>query len=677
MAQKQLPSVANLTDVAAFIGGLDLISPPGSAKPGTARFASNYEAEFGGGYRRLGGFERIDGRPSPHQAAYTALEAAAGYVGVVVGNTLVGATSLATGTVVYVTATFIGMTKVTGTFINENVRVAAVVVGAVTQTQPIIDGFLDNQLSELAANVYRADILKPPGTGPIRGIAVLNDIKYCWKDNAGNLVTYKSTAGGWVVVPMFSQVSFNGGSVSYEDGESLTQGAASATIMRVVLETGSWAAGTAAGRLVINPVAGSFAAGVAGGGGVANLAGPAAVITLFAGGKVDSVVYNFTANLATKRLYCCDGVNIEWEFDGTILVPIKTGMTGFRATRVIAHKNHLFYSFRSSLQHSRTGLPYEWSAVLGAGELGAGDTITNMIGVSGSESSAALMVICQNSVWMLYGTDVTTWQFSRISEEAGAQAYSAQAIAGTLAFDLEGFNRFRPMQSFGNFSYESVSRGIDPLVRNATVKCSVLVKNKSIYRCFFSDGLFATGTFNGKTFSWMPCDYGVVIECAVGAEINGLYRVFYGSADGWVYEADVGRSFDGAEVEAALRMSSQHQNSPLTTKQYRHAEVQIQAESAFQIALAGEFDDSDPNLAGVTATQLTSGLRKVYGAGLFYDFESWDRAYWDGALSNRLRFPIHGVGRSMSLLLRSLSTNELPHTLKLSQLIYTPRRIAR
>ncbi len=678
MAATRLPQVPNQIDASAFAGGIDLISPPGLAKAGTARFATNYEAEFGGGYRRIGGFERFDGLPRPHEASYTALEATGGYTGVVVGNTVTGSTSGWTGEVIYISAdaTLIAITKVTGTFLEEVLTVAAVPVGTVTDTQPALDGFLDNELSELAANVYRADIGQPAGTGAILGVAVLNDIVYCWREVAGALVTYKQSAAGWVVVPLFSQVSFDGGSSEYAEGSNLTQGANTAVVKRVVLESGSWLAGTAAGRLIVDPTAGALAAGIAGGGGVANLLGAPSVIPMFAGGSVESVVYNFTASLSTRRLYCCDGINKEWEFDGTVIAPIETGMGSIRATRVHAHKNHLFYAYRSSLQHSEPGFPYQWSAVLGAGELGTGDTVTNLLGVSGSEASAALMVMCENSVWMLYGTSSADWQFSRISEEAGAQARSAQNIAGTIAFDREGFSRFAPTQAFGNFSYESASRPVDPLVRNATVKCSVLVKNKSMYRCFFSDGLFVSGTFQGKGFAWMSCDYGIVIECAVGGEISGLYRVFYGSADGWVYEADVGRSFDGGEVDAAIRMSSQNQRMPLTEKRYRHVEVQIQAESAFEIACAGEFDDSDPNSAGVTTTDMQN-YRQVYGAGLFWDFASWDRAYWDVALINRLRFPIHGVGRSMSLLFRSTSTNEMPHTLKLNQIVYTPRRMAR
>lgn len=662
---------------AVMDGGLDLISAPGYAKAGTVKFALNYELEFGGGYRRVGGFERFDGRFQPHLATYAAMQAATDWAGVVVGNTVTGATSGATGRVIYVAGPLLAVTRITGgPFVDEVLTVASVPVGTIIETEPEVDGFLDNQLEALAAASYRPDILKPTGTGPVRGVAILNNAVYCWRDNAGNLVTYKATAGGWVVVPLFHQVSFNGGSAQYADGSTLTQGEASATIKRVVVESGDWLAGTAAGRLIIDPIAGSFGAGLAAGGGAVNLIGAATQITMFAGGRVQSVVYNFTASLATRRLYCCDGVNPEWEFDGTVLVPIATGMGAIRATQVRAHKNHLFYAYRSSLQHSAIGDPYNWQPLLGAGELGAGDTITNLVTASGSEAAAALMVLCQDSVWVLYGSDADTWQFVRVSEEAGAQAYGAQEMGGAVAFDRDGFRRYAPTQSFGNFSLESVSRNVEPLVKNAVVKCSVLSKNRNQLRCFFSDGLFMSGTPMRRGIGWMPCDYGRVIECAVGAEIGGAYRIFMGDADGWVLEADVGRSFDGAAVQAGMRLSSQNQGSNVTIKQYRHIELESLAESAFALAVAAEFSDADPDAAVVDTTSM-SNYRRQYGAGLFWDFNSWDRAYWDVSLASRVRYPVHGQGRSITVLVQSESDNELPHTIKSNTLLFTVRRMVR
>ncbi len=679
MLRGQMARVQVQAQAAAMRGGLDLVSPPGYAKPGTARFSLNYEPEVGGGYRRVGGIERYSGQFQPHLADYTLLAADGGYTGVIVGNTVTGGTSGATGVVCFINEAEnqLAVTKIVGgPFVEEVLTVSAVAVGTVTGVGPAVDGFEDNVISAAAAAIYRVDIAQPTGTGPIRGVAILNDVVYCWRDTAGGLATYKATAAGWELVPLYSVVSFDGGSAAYPDGGTLTQGGNTATIRRVVLESGDWGAGTAAGRFIISDITGSFSAAVAGGSGVCNLLGGAAQITQFSGGRVRSVVYNFTASLNTRRLYCCDGVNQEWEFDGSVIVPIATGMGGVRATAVAAHKNHLFYAYRSSLQHSGLGLPYRWSPLFGAGELGAGDTITNLVGVSGSESSAALIALCQDSAWVLYGSSAADWQFTRISEEAGAQADSAHEYGGVLSFDRDKFRQFKPTDTFGNFSYESSSFLVDPLIRGAVAKTAVLVKTRSLYRCFFSDGLALVGLATGGPIEWMPIDYDRTIEVAIGGEINGQHRVFYGSFDGWVYEADVGRSFDGDEIAAGMRLSSLNQQSNVTLKQYRHVEIESQTESAFALAVAAEFSDSDPNSAGVTTSSLNS-YRRIYGAGLFWDFESWDRSYWDVALANRVRYAVHGQGRSISILVRSNSANELPHTIKSMTLLYTPRRLAR
>lgn len=678
---KQLPSVRTDVDQVWLDGGLDLISPPGYAKPGTCRFATNYELDFGGGYRRVGGFERYSGQPSPHLAVYFVLEASAGFT-VALGDTVTGSTSAATGKVVWISADAkqIGLTKVVGgpgPFELEQLTVSAVPVGTVTDNEPPLDGFAENEIAHAAADEYRADIARPAGSGAILGVAVLNDVVYCWRGDAGALVTYKETATGWEVVPLYFQVSFTAGTSEYADGSTISQGGGTitATVKRAVLESGTWGV-DAAGRLIIDPVAGTLAAGAAAGGGACTLSGAPTQITQTSGGRVDSVVHNFTGSTDTKRLYCCDGVNPEWEFDGTTIVPLNTGMGAVRATSVAVLKNHLFYAYRGSLQYSGVGEPYKWSPVFGAGEIGTGDVITNQRPVSGTEVASALMVLCANSAFVLYGYDDDSWQLVKVSDEAGAQAFSAQEVGGILAFDRNDFRRFVPTDTFGNFGYESESRMIEPLVRNATVLCSVLAKSKSQYRCFFSDGLFVTATPMKKGWGWMACDYGRTITCAVGAEISGAYRIFLGDADGWVLEADVGRSFDGDDVLAYMRMSSQNQKNPIALKQYRNVEIVSVAESAFEYAVAAEFSDDDAESAAVTQEAINT-FKKQYGAGLFYDFNSWDRAYYDANQTNRIRFDVQGNGRSITLLVSSEAANALPHTLKTTAILYTPRRLGR
>jgi hypothetical protein len=678
----QIPQVKVEQFPVVFAGGVDLISPPGYAAPGTLRFSSNYELDFGGGVSRLLGFERIDGRPSPSRAEYTIVEAAEGFSGLTAGALVEGSISGAQGVIIYVSPdqTRIALSKLTAGVLFEDgdeVLLASSPQGTITNASPSIDSFLDNDLAYLAAELYRADIQQPPGDGPIRGVWVIDNKLFCSRDIGAANRIYQASAAGWVQVDLGFRIPFELGTAPYSDGQALTQGGVTASIRRVVVTAGSFSGGDAEGYFVIDePTGGNFIAGLAVGSGGCTLMGPQVAISRLAGGRVQTVTHNFFSTVSTRRVYGCDKVNIEFEFDGDVYVPIETGMGSVRASHVFVHKQHLFYSFDSSLQFAGVGEPYKWAPLFGAGELTTGDPITNLINVSGSEANAALIVTCRDSVWALYGASAADWNFIRISEEAGGQEYSGVNMLGPICFDREGFNRYSPSDAFGNFSYESASRAIDPLIRNSSVTASVLVKNRSKYRCFFSDGLFVTATPTGNGLGWMPCTYGRTINVCVGAEVNGQYRIFMGDNDGWVLEADVGRSFDGGVVQASMRTSSMNMRSDVVEKQFRHLFLKGEGSSAYQLAVGAEFSDTDADVVGDSISPPTDFRRQV-GSGLFWDFKAWDQAYWDGASSNRIKYSLDGKGLALSLLFASESDRELPHTLKTMTILYTPRRLGR
>lgn len=672
---RPLPAVPVTPETVLLQGGIDVVTPPSMVQPGTLRFAVNYEPAIGGGYRRIGGIERFDGRPRPSDAAYIVLDCASDVTAVLLGDTLTGDTSAATGVVVYLSGPRIGLTKLAGVFTTEAVKVGATTVGTVVNTQPDVDGFLDNQLSALAANLYRLDIARVPGSGRIRGLGVLGADVYAWRNNfAGTaMAIYKASPAGWTAVVLHHQVSFTLGTAEYAEGSTITQGGTTATVKRVVLESGAWGAGTAAGRLIVTAPVGTFSAGVSAGGGACTLSGPSAQITLAPDGVVRTDAYTFTARRADKRLYGCDGINPEFEFGDDVLVPLNTGAGTLRATAVRCHKNHLFYGYRGSLQHSATGLPYVWSAVFGAAELGTGDEIADLVSVSGSEAAAALMVLCRNALFALYGTDSTDWTLSPLSRVSGCSPGSAQDIAGVIALDAPGFVRYPATQSFGNFAWDTASRAIEPIARGQTCACSVYVTDRSLYRCFFEDGTAVTGFAAGKgRFHWTTIDYGRVIVAAIHAEVNDVERTFYGDTDGYVYEADVGRSFDGGTIQYGFRLNELSQRSPMTLKQYRRAEFEVQADSALTLGVAADFFDSDDDIDPADPRTLPQP-----GTGLFYDIGNFDEAYWDAPGINRQRFALEGQGTSIAIYVSGSAANELPHVIRSVTTVYTPRRLSR
>ena len=671
--KRGMPDVRLTPVVAVIRGGMDLAVAPMFAKPGTAVLAYNYEYDVDGGLSRVLGIEPLDGRPSPSSAVYLYIEATATITVIAVGNTVTGLTSGATGRVIYILGTRMAVTRITGTFVVEALQVAAVTRATVSTLNSPVDGFLDNTLNKLAADSYQADITAVPGAGRIRGVAVLNNVVYAWRNNVGQtaLVIYKSSASGWVLVPLYEQISFTLGTAAYTEGSTLTQGAASATVKRVVLESGAWS-GTAAGRLIIDArTGGNYAAGVAGGSvGACTLSGVQAQITQAPGGMVSHDAYNFTAALSSKRLYACDGINPEFEFDGDVLAPLNTGMGAIRATVARCHKNHLFLAYRGSLQQSATGRPYVWSAVFGAGELGTGDTITNLLSLGGATDASALMVLCRNSLHVLYGDSTLNWNMVPLSHVQGAQAGTAQDIGGAVALDTPGVVRYPSTQSFGNFVWDVVSQKIQPLAREQEANCSVFATGRFKYRIFLADGTVLSGLPLAKNqFAWSVLNYGVVVTCAEHAEIAGVARTFYGDEAGFVYEADKGRSFAGGTVQYALKLHPLNQGNPMVEKAYRHGLLEVVASSACTLNTAFEFlDDEGPSVTSI----LTQ-----YGTGLLYDLANFDETYWDTAGSNTKTIPIDGVGTGVAMLVAGNSDSELPHTIHSLTVLLTPRKITR
>ena len=671
-------------EAVALVGGLDTQTTALFTKPGTARIAYNYEPAIGGGYERVGGIERFDGRARPDLSTYVYLRCTAPHTAEL-GDIVTGATSGATGKVIYVDGAFLALTRVAGVHVDTEVlNVGGSPVGtlAADGTDPEVSGPLDNRLSALAAADYRVDITRVPGSGPIRGVAILNDAVYAWRNDVPGtaLALYKATTSGWALVPLYYELSFTVGATEPAEGSTLAQGGVSATIKRVVLESGEWGAGTAAGRYIITaPTGGAFAAGALSttGAGTVPVAGPGvflgAQIALAPGGRVRTDVTTFVGSANSLRLYGCDGVNREFELGDDVLVPLNTGMGAARASAVKAHRGHLFFAYRGSLQHSGINDPYKWTVLSGAAELGTGDTITNLISVSGSELASALMVLCQNSVLVLYGDSSSDWVLKTLSRQSGSSADSAQDIAGVVSLDAPGFVRYPPTQAFGNYRWDSVSQQVESIVRGQNSACSVWIADKSKYRVFFTDGSAVSGMPKGRgQFDWTTIDYGRPITVAVHGEIGGLPRTFIGDNDGWVYECDVGRSFAGERVEYAIRLNEMNQKSPSIIKQYTRVEVEAQGASYFTLSAQAEFFDADEEIDSTETVDVSQ-----IGGGLRWDIQNWDEAHWDANEAARKRFPLEGLGCSIAITLAGESDQELPHTIRALTTSYILRRQAR
>ncbi len=664
---RNLPKVDLRESYVPYKGGLDVVTPPLSVDPSTCFSSQNVWEDINGGYQTALGYERFNGQPSPSDANYSILQTT--ITGTVsLGDILTDNGGANLGTVIATTVTYTVLTKVTGTFVTGDIKVGAVVVGTCVGPQ-VESGAstvkLANEYKGLAAEQYRVDIAAPAGSGGSLGGFRFGGVTYTFRNNAGGTAVdlHKSSASGWVQVALGFELAFtSGGTTEIVEGNTIT-GAISgetAVLTRVVLESGSWAAGTAAGRFIYASQSGAFQAENIDVGASPNLASIAAdgtAITLpVVSGNFKTTRGNFTASLDTVRVYGCDGKNRGFEFDGTVFVPIATGMSTDAPELVIIHKNHLFFSFLGTAQHSAPGLPYKWSVVVGAAELGIGDQITGWEVQSGDASTSSLAIFARNSIHVLYGSGVADWSLVSYKEEAGALAESVQTIGQTFMLDDRGIVSMRRSQAYGNFSDSAWSDKVLPWLndRKALIVSSVIVREKNHYYLFFSDKYSLCVTIiDGKPVSMMPQlmkDNLLWIEST--EDTDGTEIIFFGDDTGMVYQFNKGTSYDGDTIEVFMSLAYNHFKTPYIEKKFRSALFEIQGTgySEFSVAHTTEYASFYTAQSGLTS-QIVSSL-----GGVFWDSLIWDAFVWDGVSLIPFRLPLKGTGTNISVSIYSNSS---------------------
>ena len=668
-------------DLIKLGGGLDQVTPTLALPPGVARRAANFECSISGGYTRIAGYERFDGRPSPSAANYNVLICTFTAT-VTVGQTVTGSTSGATGRVIVVNATSLVITRETGTFVGgDTLNNGSGFVGTITTVEGLsADGLTDATYKSLAANNYRTDITVVPGSGSILGVAYYNGVCYVWRNNVGgtDAVMHKSTSAGWVAVTLGKELGFNTGTALISDGDTVTGATSGATgvVARVVLQSGTVAAGTAAGRLILSSATGVFSSGenLTVAAAVKAIAGGAATqIALAPSGRYETVVANFGGGTANYKLYGADGANRAFEFDGTTFVPIATGMTVDTPLQITFHKQHLFLSFGASLQFSSLSYPYQWTPLLGAGELVMNAQITNLLPLPGDQSSGALAVYTRSDTSVLYGTSSVNFSLSTFNSGTGAIAYTAQNMDQAYVLDDRGVISLGTSLNFGNFLPASLTMNLRPFIQQnrATAIGSSVNRDKGQYRIFFSNGnaLYMT-ILNGKLLGSMPVQYAHPVSCCVEGEApSGGTVQFFGSTNGFVYQMDLGTSFDGDDIAANINLVYNATSTPRLLKRYRKASVEFTGDSYTEIQFGYDLGYRTITIDQPQDETYDNDLRSSY-----WDEMVWDNFVWDGSDISPSEIEVKGTAENLAIRVSSNSALFEPFTVNNIIVHYTLRR---
>jgi len=717
-----------------FDGGLNLTDPPNQLAPGQLLGCKNYEPSVRGGYSRVQGYERFDGQTSPTDARFIVVQFDASADPLIIGGETFRlyqqstTTLLATGVVYYVKYTN-SPTDTEGYLVIEWTSGFEAVVDAnnildndifINSTNPpgspvaralaawVDDAPTDDlrQEFEKGKTAFLRIAIQEVGvkdagfgapSGPVRGVHIYKENVYAFRDiTVGELTQgamFRASADGWDRVFLGETYFFDQGLVEITEGMTLTDVTTvkQLVVRRVVVEEGVW--GRNAKGYIVTTVADPGFVWTPNEDMFIGAVKHARFLdqdlnTLPAGGYYRFRNHNFLGAEDQYRMYGVNGVGQAFEFeeleaDGSkpLFVPIRTGMETDTPTHLAVHNDHLVLAFPGgSIQNSGYQQPLNWNPITGADERSAGDNVTEMI----EETNNTLVIATRRNTYLFYGDVVENFQFRIYTPNTGMIPKTVGRIGQTIYLDDRGFTTLRATASFGNFQANSISDRILPLVqrvlRESIPVGTIISRSKNLYRVFFSNGRFLSiGSRPGnKLTGWMT---GQVLEqpyCLTSNEIEqeltegGLYaeRLFMGCENGYVYELDKGRSYDGQTIEGFLRLAYHMSRSPERYKRYRRAQIDLDVVGPTTILAAVDFNFG--NREGQTEEP-----SEFFGSGGFWDVSNWDEFVWSKSAFDQLVIKVEGSGYNVGLFFYTSADDEDSHTLYGVAMQMSMRRINR
>jgi hypothetical protein len=618
MASNRDPNQLDTPDTQFFLlkGGVDQVSPALTLPPGICRDAINFECSVLGGYSRIAGFERFDGRPSPSEQAYWTMEVTLTGA-VATGNTITGATSTATAVVAFVAPdganAILVTTKLTGSFAaGETLKVGGVAVGVTNQAEQrsgALTAQLDAKYAKYAADIYRADIQKVPGSGRVLGVWMYNDVKYAFRNTVDGSAAkmYKATSTGWTEVVT---------------GVTLAPGGAYEFVN-------------------------------------ANFGGSAAMKKMYGCDGVNKA-FQFDGTTFTQ---ITTGMAVDTprhiEFHKNFL------FLAFGA------------SLQHSPIGDPTA---PWSVVIGAGEIALGDNITSIksytAGTSGnntSSSNSALLIHTNTKTQILYGSSEADFSLGAASATQGGVENSVQLLDQPYFMSDLGIVNLATTQAFGNFQQSALSQQMNGFVlqERSRILSSCIVRSKSQYRLFFNDGYGLYLSFiNGKIIGLMPVNLGIQVACLCSLKTNNNEELlFFGDDQGYVYQMDKGPNFDGAPISSYLFLAFAAFKSPRYKKRWRRAALEVSGTGYFEYSVAYDLGWGTVDI-GVTPGQMLSASLKPS----IWDQFVWDQFFWDGRSEGPTVVPLDGSSENIGLRIISEGDSFDPFTVASCTYHFSMRR---
>ncbi|OBX09602.1 hypothetical protein QV08_01305 [Gallibacterium salpingitidis] len=626
----------------AMSGGMDLATPPIAKANSDAIIALNVQPLFSGGFTRIEGYESIDGKIIPSEMKYYLI-----VLQDVPPPTLLNSEFLLDNKPAKVIEV-----------IDNSIVVISQVGAAVFTKSSISIGEFTSVITYITSSVgdvnksrdylakafqYGCDLVRSvDGEGILRGVAELNENLIVFRDQdlfCGAFISDKDE--GWKPVPKtyVIELSVSAHPEYFADGAKFTVDQQMHIALSSNVSTDNKKVTLICHSLfelnkqvsINNEVVGTVTA--------------CNEVTLTKGGYFEIIYHNFYGGVDTQYAYACNGYEvIEIRQDGS-LIPIKVNAQ--YPQHIVAHKNHLFVSFKGGqVGHSLVGYPTRWSVLLGSEQFGLGDEITALSSAVGG----VLLICCEHKVSALYGSTSDDWALKGLSK-VGIQAGTLQSTFVPVGISTNGITRIDQTEQFGDFKLSELDAsrklGFNPL--DNKISFTSTLANRNQVRFYSSSGshlcimLLPDGTTKSTYFNYPDKLTGV------WQSNNYTYLAFN---DGKVYRQNENcYSYAGKQIEWLIKMSFNHCGSPTTIKSWHSAELQATTQGEGKLKYRYDLDYN----ANFHATKLNEDI-SIYGGGGRWNDSFWNNFLWSAEDYSTPTFQLSGYSRNISL---SFSGDEL------------------
>ena len=249
-----------------------------------------------------------------------------------------------------------------------------------------------------------------------------------------------------------------------------------------------------------------------------------------------------------------------------------------------------------------------------------------------------LFIFCQNSIFKLQNiNNSSTIAVVPVTKNVGCiDGQTIQEIAGDLIFLApDGFRTVAGTSRIGDVELGTISQNIQPIINDIVQNksqfqfSSVVIRTKSQYRMFYSRSTDSTSTSKGiigtlrpQGFEWSET-LGIQAPAIVsGFDSNGEEKFYHGDRDGYIYNHNIGNTFNPAGVETAINAEYQSPDYDYgdlgTLKTLDYVKLSITPESLAQPTLRVRYDYDSLDTPQPTDIPLTAIPEPaIFGAALF------------------------------------------------------------